>query len=80
MVQCTISCSLDHTYDFAYKDIMNYAPMCKNILFFHDIRPKEATNKCGVYKAITDHGIQLDLEVVFLGGLMGIGAKFFNKL
>ena len=66
----------DHRYEGVKKDIELYAPLATKALGFHDIRPREANDSVGVYKAIVDSGITLDKEIVDNDNTMGIGLKF----
>lgn len=68
----------DHRYEGALKDIQLYSSLASKLLMFHDIRPKEVTPDCGVYKAIQDSQILLDKEIVVHGNLMGIGLKYIK--
>lgn len=66
----------DHTYNGVMKDIEFYAPMCKGLLIFHDILPRERKlHYIQVYPAIVDSNISLDVEFIHDGNLMGIGIK-----
>ena len=56
-------------------DIRKFKPLCKDILLFHDIRPKEVNESIGVYQAIQHSLIDLDEEIVTNESLMGIGIK-----
>lgn len=67
-----------HKYEDVINDITKFAPLCKDILLFHDIRPVEPTLNCGVYKAIKNSGIELDIEIVTREDLMGIGIKYIK--
>lgn len=67
-----------HKYEDVINDITKFVPLCKDILLFHDIRPIEPTMNCGVYKAIKDSGIELDVEIVTREDLMGIGIKYIE--
>jgi hypothetical protein len=58
------------------KDINLYSNLATKVLMFHDIRPKQVNNSCGVYQAIQDAGITLDTEIVTNENIMGIGLKF----
>jgi hypothetical protein len=66
----------DHRYEGTMEDIKLYSPMGK-VLVFHDIRPQDATPNCGVFKAIQDSNIQLDVEIACSGDMMGIGIKVY---
>lgn len=71
----------DHSYEFAYKDIENYTPMCNHVLLFHDIKPEEMSRQCGVKKAINEHGIILDVAITDDAiGVMGLGFKIIESL
>lgn len=66
----------DHTYGGVINDISLYSPMCKGLLIFHDILPKERKiHYIQVYPAIIDSNISLDIEFIDDGNLMGIGIK-----
>jgi hypothetical protein len=65
----------DHSYLSVMSDIKNFAPLSKDILIFHDIRPTNSD----VYNAITDSNISLDKEICFGDNGMGIGIKYTNK-
>lgn len=62
----------DHSYNSVMSDIKFYAPLSKDILIFHDIRPTNSD----VYKAITDSNIFLDEEIYVSDSGMGIGIKY----
>jgi len=66
-----------HKYHEIKNDIDKFAPLAKDLLLFHDIRPIEDSGNCGVYRAITDSGIQLDEEIAFTNE-MGIGIKYIK--
>ena len=59
-------------------DIDKFASLATDLLLFHDIRPIEATDNCGVYKAIQDSNIKLDLEISVVDSEMGIGIKYIK--
>lgn len=69
----------NHKYDYVMKDIALYSQLAELALIFHDIRPKEVTVNCGVYQAIQDSGLSLDVEIVTRGDIMGIGIIKINK-
>ncbi len=58
----------DHSYQAVRNDIINYLPLAREVVFFHDIN----TKKCGVRKAINKSGIKLNIEISH-GDIMGIG-------
>jgi len=62
----------DHSYEAVTLDIKNYAPLAKDMLIFHDIRPSGHS----VDKAIKDSNITLDEEIHFGDNGMGIGIKY----
>ena len=66
----------DHRYEGVLKDIKLYSNLAKQVLMFHDIKPKMLTPYCGVSKAIQDSKIILDKEISFRNDIMGIGLKF----
>lgn len=63
----------DHRYEGAKKDIELYASLAGKLLVFHDIRPQEANESCGVYKAIVDSNVVLDHQIACSDNMMGIG-------
>ena len=67
-----------HKYHEAKNDIEKFSDLAKDILLFHDIRPIEADNSCGVYQAIKDSNLVLDKEICYNGNLMGIGIKYIK--
>ena len=67
-----------HKYEEAKNDIDKFASLATDLLLFHDIRPIEATDNCGVYKAIQDSNIKLDLEISVVDSEMGIGIKYIK--
>lgn len=62
-----------HDYDSVMSDIKKFSPLAKDILLFHDIRPKQITPSCGVYQAILNSDLKLDEEITTNDSLMGIG-------
>lgn len=68
----------DHRYEFVKADIDLYADMASSVLFFHDIKPREKNENCGVYQAIQDSGIVLDVEHTTNDHIMGLGLKFIK--
>jgi len=64
----------DHHYSSVISDIKNFAPLSKDILIFHDIRPIESD----VYQAIKDSNVVLDEEICFNNNGMGIGIKYIK--
>jgi hypothetical protein len=69
-----------HDYDSVLSDIKNYSFLAKDILLFHDIKPRETTPTCGVYQAIIDSNLELDEEITISDAVMGIGMIYKNKL
>jgi hypothetical protein len=69
----------DHRYEYAKKDIELYSPLCKEIQIFHDVKPRIATEHVGVWQAICDCNIKLDMEFSTNDLNYGIGLKFKNK-
>jgi len=67
-----------HKYYEVMSDINKFSSLAKDILMFHDIRPVQVNESCGVYKALKDLDISLDTEIVTDNGWMGIGIKFIN--
>ena len=65
-----------HKYEEVMNDIRKFKPLAKDILLFHDIRPKEANESIGVYQAINHSLIDLDEEIVTNESVMGIGIKY----
>lgn len=63
-----------HEYKDVMKDILNYGPIAKDILMFHDIRSKIG----GVYNAIKDSDLKLDEEIIHSEDTMGIGIKYIK--
>lgn len=63
----------DHRYEGALKDIQLYKPLVGKLLVFHDIRPQEPNDGCGVFKAITDSNVTLDHQIACGNDIMGIG-------
>lgn len=66
----------DHSYKAVMNDISKFSKLADDILLFHDIRPKAASTHLGVYQAIVDSGINLDVEIVTDENLMGIGLAY----
>jgi hypothetical protein len=64
----------DHSYEAVISDIKNYAPLAKDMLIFHDIRPSGNS----VEKAINDSNIILNEEIHFGNDGMGIGIKYLT--
>lgn len=67
-----------HKYHEAKNDIDKFFNLAKDMVLFHDIRPIEADNSCGVYQAIVDSNIVLDREICYNGNIMGIGIKYIK--
>ena len=67
-----------HKYHEAKNDIDKFSSLAKDILLFHDIRPIQPDNSCGVYQAIIDSDIVLDREICYNGNIMGIGIKYIK--
>ena len=67
-----------HKYEEAKNDIDKFATLATDLLLFHDIRPIETTNNCGVYEAIQDANIELDIEISVVDSEMGIGIKYIK--
>lgn len=67
-----------HDYHSVMSDIKKFAPLANDILLFHDIRPKQVNNDCGVYQSILDSNINLDEEIITNEGIMGIGIKYIK--
>jgi predicted O-methyltransferase YrrM len=67
-----------HKYQEVMNDIRKFKPLCEDILFFHDIRPKEVSENIGVYQAIQHSCIDLDEEIVTNENVMGIGIKYIK--
>ena len=65
-----------HKYEEAKNDISKFSSLATDLLLFHDIRPKKATEHCGVYQAICDAGINLTKEISTTDLQMGIGIKY----
>lgn len=65
-----------HKYEEVMNDIRKFKPLTKDILLFHDIRPKEVNQNIGVYQAIQHSFIHLDEEIVTNETVMGIGIKY----
>ena len=66
-----------HRYDEVKNDIDKFSNLATDILLFHDIRPIEKNDNCGVYQAIKDSNIVLDQEIS-VADEMGIGIKFIK--
>jgi hypothetical protein len=67
-----------HKYKEVKNDIDKFASLATDLLLFHDIRPIEATNNCGVYQAIQDSNLKLDIEISVIESEMGIGIKYIK--
>jgi predicted O-methyltransferase YrrM len=67
-----------HKYQEVMNDIRKFKPLCEDVLFFHDIRPKEVSENIGVYQAIQHSCIDLDEEIVTNENVMGIGIKYIK--
>ena len=63
----------DHSYDAVKSDISKFAPLATDMILFHDIRPREVRPSFGVYQAILDSNLKLDVEISVNDELMGIG-------
>lgn len=63
----------DHKYSAVMSDIFNYFSLAKDMVIFHDIRPKHETENIAVYKAIKDHNLRLSVEYTHGDNNMGIG-------
>lgn len=68
----------DHRYEFAKQDIELYSPLCTDIQIFHDVKPRIATADVGVWKAIEELNIELDMEFSTNELNYGLGLKFYN--
>lgn len=66
----------DHRYEYAKKDIELYSPLCSKIQIFHDTKPRIPTSDVGVWKAICDCNIKLDMEFSTNDLNYGLGLKF----
>ena len=66
-----------HKYDEIKNDIDKFSSLATDILMFHDIRPFETNEYCGVYQAIQDSNIVLD-EEISVADEMGIGIKYIK--
>jgi hypothetical protein len=64
-----------HKYYEAKNDIDKFFDLAEDLALFHDIRPIQPDNSCGVYQAISDSKIILDREICYNGSIMGIGLK-----
>ncbi len=69
----------DHRYEYVMKDIELYSGLATDVLFFHDIKPRMKNDHCGVYQAIRDSNIKLDVEHTTNEYIMGLGLKFVNR-
>ena len=69
----------DHRYEYVMEDIKLYSGLAEDILFFHDVKPRVKNDHCGVYQAIKDSNINLDVEHTTNDHIMGLGLKFINK-
>jgi hypothetical protein len=67
-----------HKYHEAKNDIDKFFDLAEDLVLFHDIRPIEPDNSCGVYQAILDSNIVLDREICYNGNIMGIGIKYIK--
>lgn len=67
-----------HDYNSVMSDIKKFSLLAKDILLFHDIRPKQVTPSCGVYQAILDSNLKLDEEIATNDSLMGIGLIYIK--
>jgi hypothetical protein len=67
-----------HKYEEVMNDIRKFKPLAKDILLFHDIRPKEVNESIGVYQAIQHSFVDLDEEIVTNERVMGIGIKYIQ--
>lgn len=65
-----------HKYHEIKNDIDKFFNLATDMVLFHDIRPIQPDNFCGVYQAILDSNIVLDREIVYNGTIMGIGIKY----
>ena len=68
-----------HDYDSVINDIKKFAPLATDILLFHDIRPKAVLPGFGVYQAIIDSNLSIDVEIVTNENGMGIGIIYTKK-
>ena len=68
----------DHRYEYAKKDIELYSTLCKEIQIFHDVKPRIATSDVGVWQAICDCNIKLDMEFSTNDLNYGLGLKFIK--
>ena len=64
----------DHSFPSVMKDIKNYAHLASDLLIFHDIN----TKNCGVYKAIQNSAITLNIRISY-SDIMGIGIQNCKK-
>lgn len=69
----------DHRYEFAKQDMILYSPLCSDIQIFHDVKPRIATVDVGVWKAIEELGIDLDMEFSTNELNYGLGLKFYKN-
>ena len=58
-------------------DIDKFSSLATDMLMFHDIRPFETNEHCGVYQAIQDSNSVLD-EEISVADEMGIGIKYIK--
>lgn len=65
-----------HKLEEVLNDIEKFAPLAKDLLLFHDIRPKQTTPDFGVYEALEVTGTVLDEEITTDELGMGIGIKY----
>jgi hypothetical protein len=68
----------DHGYHAVMNDISKFATLATDMLLFHDIRPKEVVPGFGVYQAIIDSKLSIDVEIVTNENGMGIGIKYIK--
>ena len=68
-----------HDYHSVMSDIKKFAPLATDILLFHDIRPKAVLPGFGVYQAIIDSNLSIDVEIVTNENRMGIGIIYTKK-
>ena len=68
----------DHRYEYAKKDIELYSPLCNKIQIFHDVKPRITTENVGVWQAICDCNIKLDMEFSTNDLNYGLGLKFIK--
>lgn len=65
-----------HKLEEVLSDINKFKPLAKDLLVFHDIRPKQTTPNCGVYEALQLTNTRLDIEIAADEVGMGIGIKY----